>query len=66
MARSSLPSSELSVNTNLSTEAHVLTPRYGQYVTHTHNHITQAGAVMDSCFAVIWAHQHSTAHQTSV
>ena len=46
------------VNTNLSTEAHILTPRYGQYLTHVHNHITPAGAAMDSCFAVIGAHQH--------
>ena len=46
------------VNTNLSTEAHVLLPRYGQYLTHAHHHITPAGAAMDSCFAVIGAHQH--------
>ena len=63
MARSSLPvdvhrSKKPLVNTNLSTEAHVLTPRYGQYVTHTHYHITPVGAVMDSCFGVIGAHQH--------
>ena len=28
------------VNINLSTEAHVPSPRYGQYFTHAHNHIT--------------------------
>ena len=49
------------VNTNLSTEAHILTPRYGQYITHVHNHITPAGAAMDSCFTVIGAHQHGIA-----
>ena len=49
------------VNTNLSTEAHVLTLRYGQYLTHAHHHITPAGAAMDSCFAVIGAHQHGIA-----
>lgn len=42
----------------LGTEAHILTPRYGQYLTHVHNHITPAGAAMDSCFGVIGAHQH--------
>jgi len=45
----------------LSTEAHVLTPRYGQYLTHAHNHITPAGAAMDSCFPIIGAHQHGIA-----
>ena len=43
------------------TEAHVPTPRYGQYLTHAHNHITQAVAAMDSCFALIGAHQHGIA-----
>ena len=28
----------------------VPTPRYGQYLTHAHSHITQAVAAMDSCF----------------
>ena len=28
-------------NTKLCTEAHVSTQRYGQYLTHSHNHITQ-------------------------
>ena len=43
------------------TEAHVPTPRYGQYLTHPHNHITRAVAVMDSCFTLIGAHQHGIA-----
>ena len=38
------------------TEAHVPTPRYGQYLTHAHNHITTAVAAMDSCFALLGAH----------
>ena len=41
-------------NTNPSTEAHVPTPWYGQYLTHAHNHITLFLAAMDSCFALIW------------
>ena len=43
------------------TEAHVPTPRYGQYLTHAHNHITPAVAAMDSCFALVGAHQHGIA-----
>ena len=35
-------------NTNFSIEAHVPTPRYGLYLTHTYNHITSAVAAMDS------------------
>ena len=30
----------------------------GQCFTHAHSHITWAGAAMDSCFALIGAHQH--------
>ena len=37
--------------------AHVPTPRYGQYLTHAHNHITRLVAAMDSYFALIGAHQ---------
>ena len=37
-------------NTNLSSEAHVPTPRYGQYLTHAHSHITRLVAVMDSFY----------------
>ena len=44
-----------------SNEAHLPTPRYGQYLTHTHNHITRAVAAMDSCFALVGAHQHGIA-----
>ena len=33
------------------------TPRYGQYLTHAHNHITTLVAAIDSCFALIGAHQ---------
>lgn len=58
------------VNTDLGTEAHILTPPYGQYLTHVHNHITPAGAAMDSCFGVIGAHQTGSSawhsRQTSV
>ena len=49
------------VNTNLGTEAHILTLRYGQYLTHVHNHIIPAGAAMDSCFGVIGVHQRGIA-----
>ena len=45
-------------NVNFSTGAHVPTPWYGHYLTHAHNHITPAVAAMDSCFALIGAHQH--------
>ena len=44
-----------------SNEAHLPTPRYGQYLRHAHNHITRAVAVMDSCFALVGAHQHGVA-----
>ena len=33
----------------------------GQCFTHAHSHITWAGAAMDSCFALIGAHQHGIA-----
>ena len=41
-------------NTNLSTEANVPTPRYGQYLmpyylTHAHSHIAPVVAAMDGC-----------------
>ena len=45
-------------NTNLSTEAHVPSPRYGQYLTRAHNLITPEEAAMDSCFVLIRTHQH--------
>ena len=32
-------------------------PRYGQHLTHAHNHITRAVAAMDSYFVLIGAHQ---------
>ena len=48
-------------NTNFSTEAHVPTPQYSQYLTHAHNHITPAVAAMDSCFVLIRTHQHGIA-----
>ena len=41
--------------------AHLPTPRYGQYLTHAHNHITRVVAAMDSCFALVGAHQHGIA-----
>ena len=34
---------------------------HGQYLTHAHSHITRAVTVMDSCFALIGAHQHGIA-----
>ena len=37
------------------------TPRPSQYLTHAQSHITRAVAVMDSCFALIGAHQHCMA-----
>ena len=43
------------------TEAHVPTPRYGQYLTHAYNYITRAVAAMNSCFALVGAHQHGIA-----
>ena len=36
-------------------------PRYGQYLTHAHNHITRAVATIDSCFALVGTHQHGIA-----
>ena len=42
--------------TYLSTVAHVPTPRYGQYLTHAHNHITPVLAAMDSCFVLFRTH----------
>ena len=38
-----------------------LTPRYGQYITHTQSHITRAVATADSCFVLIRTHQHGIA-----
>ena len=46
------------------TEAHVQTPRYGQYLERAHNHITPAVAAMDSCFARIGAHGCAHAYGT--
>ena len=34
------------------TEEHVQTPRYDQYLTQAHNHITLVVAAMDSCFVL--------------
>ena len=49
-------------NTNLSTEAQVPTPRYGQYLRHAHNHITPVVvAAMESYFVLIRTHQHGIA-----
>ena len=50
-----------STNTNVSTETHVPTPRYGHYLTRANYHITRAKAAMDGYFAVIRAHQHGIA-----
>ena len=35
--------------------------RPGQYLTHAHSHITQGEAAVDSCFALIGAHQRGEA-----
>ena len=51
----------VAASTNISTEAHAPTPRYGHYLTHAHNHITPVVAAMDSCVAPIGAHQHGVA-----
>ena len=40
---------------------HLPIPRYGQYLTHAHNHITRAVAAMDSCYAFVGAHHHGIA-----
>ena len=50
-------------NTNFSTEGEhkLLTPRYGQYLTHAHSHITRAVAAMDSCFVLIRVHVYGGA-----
>ena len=49
-------------NTILSTETQVLTPRYGQYRRHAHNHITPVVvAAMENCFFVIRTHKHGIA-----
>ena len=37
------------------------TPRYSHYLTHAHNHITCEVEAMDSCFALVRAHQHGIA-----
>ena len=51
--------------TNLKQGAHTAwpVPVIGscQYVTHAHSHITRAVAVMESCFALIGAHQYGIA-----
>ena len=39
------------------------TPRYGQYLTHAHSHISRAVAAMDSCFVLIRTHQHGIARR---
>ena len=49
------------ITTKLYTQAHIPTQRYVQYLRHGHNHITPAVAAMDSCFALIGAHQHAIA-----
>ena len=38
--------------------SHDTTPRYGQYLTHVHGHITGAVAAMDSCFGLVRPPQH--------
>ena len=55
------PTERITCTTKLCTQAHVPTPRYGQYLRHAHNHITPAVAAMNSCFALTGAHQHGLA-----
>ena len=45
--------------------SHNTTPRYGQYLTHAHSHITRAVAAMESCFGLVEPHQHSIARHQS-
>ena len=33
-------------------------PRYGQYLTHAHSHITRPVAAMDSCFVLVRTPKH--------
>ena len=42
------------------------TRRYGQYLTHAHNHITSAVATMDSCFLLLRTQQHDIASMVSL
>ena len=44
--------------TNLKHGAHIHQSRPGQCFTHAHSRITRAVEAMDSCFALIGAHQH--------
>ena len=56
-----IPSLHAVIILKLCTEAHAPAPRYGQYLTHAHNHITLAMTAMDSCVTLIGAHQHCIA-----
>ena len=38
--------------------SHCTAPRYGQYLTHAHSHITRAMAATNSCFGPIGPHHH--------
>ena len=33
-------------------------PRFGQYLSHAHSHITRAVAAKGSCFGLVRPHQH--------
>ena len=48
-------------NTNISTEAHIPTLQYGQYLMNAHKHITPLVAAMDSCFVLIRTHEYGIA-----
>ena len=49
-------------NKTILSKGHTYTnPGPGQYLTHTHSHITRAVAAMDSCFTLIGAHQRGIA-----
>ena len=39
----------------------VLSPRYGENLTHALSHITRAVAAMDSCFVIVRTHQNGVA-----
>ena len=47
--------------TNLKQGAHIHQTAAGQYLMHAHSYITWVVAAMDSCFALIGAHQHGVA-----
>ena len=43
--------------------SHYTTPRYGEYLTLAHSHITRVVAAMDSCFGFVEPHEHGIARE---